>query len=79
MDDAHGNLIMNIKRLARRRRTSMNHLADAAGVSRGALSDVLARKQSPTLTTLQRLADALGVPVGRLLLPPDEPEKRGGA
>ncbi len=76
MDSGHDNLVLNLKRLARRRRCSMNRLADAAGVARGALSDILAKRQSPTLTTLQKLADALEVPVGNLLLPPVEEHGR---
>lgn len=46
----------------------MNRLADSAGVGRGALSDILKKTQSPTLKTLEKLAAALGVPAGKLLL-----------
>ena len=72
MDAPHDNLIRQVKRLAKKRGLSMNRLADAAGVARGTLSDVLSKTQSPTLSTLHKLAVALEVPTGRLLLP-DEP------
>ncbi len=64
MDSGHDDVILNLKRIAKSRRWSMNRLADAAGVSRSALSDILSKRQSPTPTTLQRLADALEVPLG---------------
>ncbi len=51
---------------------NINRLADAAGIGRGALSEVMSKKRSPTLQTLQKLANALEIDVGRLLLA-DEP------
>ena len=74
MGEAQAALIENVRKLAKRQRLSMNRLADAAGVSRGALSDILNSVQSPTLTTLEKLAAALGVPAGKLLLPQDATE-----
>ncbi len=55
----------------RDKRLSVNRLADFSGIGRGGLSEILAGKSSPTLRTLGRIADALGVAV-RDLLPEDE-------
>jgi len=42
-------------------------LAAKAGISRGYLARLETARQDPTLTTLERLAKALGVEVSRLL------------
>ena len=44
-------------------------LADRAGIGRAHLSRLLNHQQSPTLTTLEKIAEALDVPT-RDLLPP---------
>jgi transcriptional regulator with XRE-family HTH domain len=46
---------------------SLNRLADFSGMGRGRLSEILAAKSSPTLRTLGKLADALGVTPAELL------------
>jgi transcriptional regulator with XRE-family HTH domain len=48
----------------RRKEWSVNQLADFSGLVRGYLSDVLTAKKSPTVRTLVKLADALGIEVG---------------
>ena len=76
MDPTHEALGAQVRRLAKRRGLSLNHLADRAGVARGTLSDVLNGKQSPTLTTLVKVAGALNLPVGALFeLEPDPPKR----
>ena len=77
MDVGHDNLVLNLRRIARQRQWSMNRIADAAGVARGSLSDILAKHQSPTLATLQKLADGLEVAVSELLSSPHEASAKG--
>ena len=50
----------------RRKKWSINQLADFSGLGRGYLSDVLAAKKSPTVRTLVKLADALETEVSDL-------------
>lgn len=50
-------------------------LAEAAGVSAKVISNVLTPTgPSPTLTTIQSIADALGVPPWELLMPAEDPD-----
>jgi transcriptional regulator with XRE-family HTH domain len=49
------------------RELTINRLADFSGIGRGRLSEIVAGKSSPTLRTLGRLTDALGVAVKDLL------------
>ena len=67
MDDIHRQIAANIKRLARKKKWSANKLADFSGIARGAMSNVLTAKKSPTIRTLAKIADALGVEVKDLL------------
>lgn len=50
---------------------SVNRMADFSGVGRGRMSEILAGKSSPTVRTLGRIAEALGVEVTDLF---DKPE-----
>lgn len=54
---------------AKKKRWSINQLADFSGVSRGFLSDVLRRKKAPTLRTIAVIATALDVEPWELLRP----------
>ncbi len=63
----HGRLSMKIKRLRREKKWSQATLAKAAGVSREYLARLELGHHDPSLTTLQRLARALGVKVTELL------------
>jgi len=58
---------MRIKTLREARALSQEELAKRAGISRGYLARLETARQDPTLTTLETLAKALGVKVGRLL------------
>lgn len=53
--------VARVRQLAKAKGLSVNRLADFAGVSRGYLSRLLRAEQSPTLDTLEKLAEALGV------------------
>ncbi len=56
-----------IKVLRDRRGLTQEQLAEKAGVSRTYLARLETGRQDPTLSTLEKLAKALGVRVGRLL------------
>lgn len=51
---------------------SLGSLAEKVGVSRSLISQIERGVASPSLTTLRRVAGALGVPVAALFLGPDE-------
>jgi transcriptional regulator with XRE-family HTH domain len=65
----HRQLAATIRGHLTRRGWEQYRLADHAGSGRSHLSRLLNLQQSPTLTTLEKLADALDVSV-RDLLPP---------
>jgi transcriptional regulator with XRE-family HTH domain len=58
---------MRIKQLRRKRKMSQAALAEAAGISRTYLARLETSRQDPTLSTLEKPATALGVPVRKLL------------
>jgi transcriptional regulator with XRE-family HTH domain len=60
---------MRLKRLREQRGWSQATLAERAGVSRPYLARLETARQDPRLSTLEKLAKALGVPVARLLQP----------
>ena len=60
---------------AKKRKWSVNRLADFAGVSRGYLSLVLRGKKTPTLRTVAAVATALEVEPWTLLKPAPATEK----
>lgn len=62
-DVLHRHIAAQIRKLARRRETSLNKLADFAGISRSQLGRVLRCKQSPTAVTLAKIASALEIDV----------------
>lgn len=47
-------------------------VAERSGLSKALISQIENDKTSPSLTTLERLADSLGVPAAYLLIKPDE-------
>ena len=61
-----------------RARMSQAALAEAAGLTRQTISDVERCVANPTIDALERIANALGVTLDRLLVPPiAERAKRG--
>ena len=68
-DALHRHIAARIREHARRRKISLNKLADFAGISRSQLGRVLRCEQAPTTVTLAKLAAALNVNT-RDLLPP---------
>jgi transcriptional regulator with XRE-family HTH domain len=67
MSDLHRRLAVRVRDLAEIHGLSQNRLADFAGMGRASLSRLLTGRYSPTLRTLERIADALGVRVIDLL------------
>lgn len=55
---------MRVKEILKDKQMTLNDLAQKLGVSRQAL--YLQINNNPRISTLQRIADALGVPVGQL-------------
>jgi transcriptional regulator with XRE-family HTH domain len=58
---------IRIKALREKRGLSQQALAEKAGLSRTYLARLETARQDPTLSTLEKLAKALGVPVSALL------------
>jgi|SoiMethySBSTD1v2_1073268.scaffolds.fasta_scaffold25940_11 transcriptional regulator with XRE-family HTH domain len=56
-----------LKALRERRGLTQEQLSEKSGVSRTYLARLETGRQDPTLSTLEKLAKALGVKVGRLL------------
>jgi transcriptional regulator with XRE-family HTH domain len=60
-------IAMQIKALRDLQKITQKELAARAGISRGYLARLETGRHDPTITTLEKLAKALNVPVGRLL------------
>jgi transcriptional regulator with XRE-family HTH domain len=60
-------MAIRVKRLRERRGLTQEGLAAKAGISRTYLARLETARQDPTLSTLEKLAKALRVKVGRLL------------
>jgi transcriptional regulator with XRE-family HTH domain len=58
---------MRLKELRKRRGWSQEKLAHEAGISRTYLARLETARQDPTLSTLEKLAEALGVKVAKLI------------
>ena len=61
------NIAKRIKILRERQKISQEELAARSGISRGYLARLETGRHDPTITTLEKLAKALKVPVGKLL------------
>ena len=59
----------NIRKRARRRRLTLERLADLSGISRASMWSLLAGDHYPTLRSLVRIANALGCEPRDLLEP----------
>lgn len=69
---AHHALAVNIRRLAEAKGRTLTQLPFEAGLSPTHFWKVLRRDAEPRLTWMAKIADALDVPVHRLLEPVDE-------
>lgn len=63
----------NVRRLRRKRELTLDLLAERAGVSKGTVIGVEQARANPSITTLFRIADALGVGVATLIDPGQDP------
>jgi transcriptional regulator with XRE-family HTH domain len=64
--DVRQRLGMNVRRLRTERKLSQEKFALEFGVDRTYVSGIERGVRNPTITVVQRLADALGVSVGEL-------------
>lgn len=65
-------LILNIKEHLKASGKTAKELAEAVGISRVTASNIINNKTAPSLETLQRMAEALGVPLWQLFASPEE-------
>jgi len=72
MDSLHRAFTQRLKALMAQKGLSVNRLADFSGVGRGRMSEIATGRSSPTLRTLGKIADGLGVAVRDLLPASDE-------
>ena len=57
----------NMKRIRTRKKMSQGDIARALDVDRGYISNIENGKKNPTLATIKKLADALGISADELL------------
>ena len=67
MDQISAKLGDNIKRIRTRKKMSQGDIARALDVDRGYISNIENGKKNPTLATIKKLADALGISADELL------------
>jgi len=67
MDDVRQRLSFNLKKLRREKGLSQEAFADEAGLHRTYISDIERGARNPTISVVDKLARALGVPLGKLL------------
>lgn len=65
--DVRDRLAANMKRLRKERGWSQEVLADEAGLDRTYISGIERKVKNPTVTVVERVAKALGCPMGVLL------------
>ena len=65
--DVRERLATNMNRLRKERGWSQEALADAAGLDRTYISGIERRVKNPTVTVVERLANAFGCRLGELL------------
>jgi len=67
VDALHREIAKRITATMKRKKLSVNHLADYAGIGRGYLSELLRGKKAPTVKTLAKIAAALDVDLRDLI------------
>lgn len=65
--DVRQRLAVNMKRLRKERGWSQEALADEAGLDRTYISGIERVVKNPTVTVIERVAQALNCPLGNLL------------
>lgn len=66
MEDAQSIFIQNLKMLRKSKKISQLQLAEKAGLSSGIIGEIETGNRNPTLTTINKIARALEVPVKQL-------------
>lgn len=61
---------LRIKELSKQNGIALNVLAEQIGISATSLSCIITGKQKPSLDTLEKIANALGVPISELFEAP---------
>lgn len=61
-----------IRDLLKERRMTQEHLAELLDISVVRVRQILSPTASPNVATMQRIADAIGVPLWRLFATPDD-------
>ena len=67
MDKISAQLGQNMKRIRAKKKMSQGDIARALDVDRGYISNIENGNKNPTLATIQKLANALGVSADELL------------
>ena len=67
MDKISEQLGQNMKRIRAKKKMSQGDIARALEVDRGYISNIENGKKNPTIATIQKLANALGVSADELL------------
>ncbi len=67
MEDVHKRLARNLRQLRHAKGLSQEAFADEAGLHRTYVSDLERGARNPSVSVVDKLARALGVPAGRLL------------
>lgn len=55
-----------IKEIAKEKKIKISALAETVGITQPNMSNIVNGKTKPSLETLEKIADALGVPIGEL-------------
>ena len=67
MSDSSKKLAENMRKIRTRKKMSQGDICRALGVDRAYISNIESGKQNPTLATIEKIAEALGVKVNELL------------
>jgi transcriptional regulator with XRE-family HTH domain len=66
-------MILRIKDIAKERKVTIKSLAEKVGITQPNMSNIVNEKTTPSIPTLQNIADALGVHISELFISPDKP------
>lgn len=67
MSESSKKLAENMRKIRMRKKMSQGDICRALGVDRAYISNIESGKQNPTLATIEKIAEALGVKVNELL------------
>jgi transcriptional regulator with XRE-family HTH domain len=67
MSDSSKKLAENMRKIRTRKKMSQGDICRALGVDRAYISNIESGKQNPTLSTIEKIAKALGVKIDELL------------